>query len=1200
MADQQVSITAVLIDKISGPGSAIRGFFTGFKADLKSVVGQSSGVTSALAAIATSLLSVAAANKALHEAELSVQTEQRLLGALRGRVDEFDRLVKLASDFQKKTQFSDESILNVAILLIQAGKNGKELDKTLRAVVDTAAALGTGVEEIGRQVIGFQNGVARGISRLVPQLKELDANGTLATEGVNKLLELFSGRGEELGATAFGQATIQANLFSDSLETVGKFLIDIKVAFQTQLNKALAQFVGLISSPAVQAFKKFLVELINQVGGILPLVLGIVAAFTAVSGVVATIVALAATLSSIAAIIASGPLLLIAAKVLLVAGVVAAILVSAGIIAKKVLEIFGLLEPIKRFFGGILKDVNDVFQAVADGKIEVADIFDFIFTKVKNFATLFDAYILNPIARTIAGVIKIILGGSQLLVTALTSTAADFLKFIIELGQDGLRAFAKLIDATTGLIADGLEKLPGVAKETADAVRTSIESVVPKEFTAFDGFIKQQKDGFAGALETFKDGFREFGRIAEDIDKAQAETESNTIALGLRIMQRFIDRARAAAKAQDEAKAKALAVLAEIASLEERIDNVRNRRNAEAIEANRTARLKALEDEFDRELISAADFIAEKEKLEREPFEKKLLQQSALISQQEEIIAKIRQEKGAQADVRAELQTLIELLLDQQKIQDELLAKNEELFALRRKISGTFLSDVKDAETELKKREKEITELFKGGSLTPDEALNEAGKATEAFQAKLEAAKIALDNLLANNPKFKKDLEVLRASLNEFDDTEVDVSFNIAESVFQDLDKSKQKFEKFSDDTRELLSRGLITVGEATKRTTDALAVFDVEIEKTKVAIRKLAAENPEAAKKFNELLEKLEEFNGLDFKTSLGLGDLILKEVEDAQSKLKDIRLDTSNLFDTGAIFKSEAVVRMNAALADFKPKLMDAIATLQIMMALNPQVAASLQPILDKLLKIQQLEFSGPKNSWEDFSRGFSSGFGQVVSQFDDLTVAGQQFGSVVATDIGQGLVSALTDADFSFRNFAGNFLKKIAEMIAQMVIFRAISSAFGFAPVGAASGGQVKAANGGLIKKFDTGGIVPGPNVERDVIPALLMPDEWVIKKRSSQYYGNAIMSALNNMLIPRELLLGTKIPASSGLRNQTARFAGGGQAKGTAFTPLTSAGLGRAHVIAGEQEFERLLAGGGPPLLEWLKNNAGTVNSLLGRV
>jgi hypothetical protein len=52
---------------------------------------------------------------------------------------------------------------------------------------------------------------------------------------------------------------------------------------------------------------------------------------------------------------------------------------------------------------------------------------------------------------------------------------------------------------------------------------------------------------------------------------------------------------------------------------------------------------------------------------------------------------------------------------------------------------------------------------------------------------------------------------------------------------------------------------------------------------------------------------------------------------------------------------------------------------------------------------------------------------------------------------------------------------------------------------------------AVQGGIRRR--EGGYVPGPNVMRDIVPALLTPHEWVMRPEAVQKYGIAFMSAVN---------------------------------------------------------------------------------------
>lgn len=71
-------------------------------------------------------------------------------------------------------------------------------------------------------------------------------------------------------------------------------------------------------------------------------------------------------------------------------------------------------------------------------------------------------------------------------------------------------------------------------------------------------------------------------------------------------------------------------------------------------------------------------------------------------------------------------------------------------------------------------------------------------------------------------------------------------------------------------------------------------------------------------------------------------------------------------------------------------------------------------------------------------------------------------------------------------------------------------------------------IRVVGGGKLVQLKvwTGGKIPGVAVHDrdDKVPALLTPDEWVIRRPSARYYGDRIMSALNAGRIPRERLVG----------------------------------------------------------------------------
>lgn len=96
--------------------------------------------------------------------------------------------------------------------------------------------------------------------------------------------------------------------------------------------------------------------------------------------------------------------------------------------------------------------------------------------------------------------------------------------------------------------------------------------------------------------------------------------------------------------------------------------------------------------------------------------------------------------------------------------------------------------------------------------------------------------------------------------------------------------------------------------------------------------------------------------------------------------------------------------------------------------------------------------------------------------------------------------------------------------------------------------------------LPERYARGGLVPGPNVERDVVPALLMPGEVVIRKASVERFGLANLLAINEGRI-RGMAQGGEVAAATGGADLRGRAVERAQAAasgfGSAFPPLPPA-------------------------------------------
>lgn len=119
---------------------------------------------------------------------------------------------------------------------------------------------------------------------------------------------------------------------------------------------------------------------------------------------------------------------------------------------------------------------------------------------------------------------------------------------------------------------------------------------------------------------------------------------------------------------------------------------------------------------------------------------------------------------------------------------------------------------------------------------------------------------------------------------------------------------------------------------------------------------------------------------------------------------------------------------------------------------------------------------------------------------------------------------LVRGIT-ADTSFQFFARTALQlasallKVADAIKPLIplisAFAAIKFASGFSGFLGGAGAAVRGlgrSNGGVIQAFARGGFVPGTG-NRDTVPAMLTPGEFVIKKSSAQKLGAGTLQQMN---------------------------------------------------------------------------------------
>ena len=147
--------------------------------------------------------------------------------------------------------------------------------------------------------------------------------------------------------------------------------------------------------------------------------------------------------------------------------------------------------------------------------------------------------------------------------------------------------------------------------------------------------------------------------------------------------------------------------------------------------------------------------------------------------------------------------------------------------------------------------------------------------------------------------------------------------------------------------------------------------------------------------------------------------------------------------------------------------------------------------------------------------------------------------------------------------------------------------------------AGGGVAYLAVGGFPSKAPRRqGRVPGPSVNRDVVPAMLTPGEFVMKRSAVSNYGLGVMYAMNEGIVPKDMF---------GVLPGIRKLATGGTAEATIppkieiSSPMQSStqmpqqqqsgsqAPVPAYIVANEQAMQNLLNGGKNAMIDFMRRN-----------
>ncbi|MEO0511835.1 MAG: hypothetical protein AAF108_02945 [Planctomycetota bacterium] len=195
-------------------------------------------------------------------------------------------------------------------------------------------------------------------------------------------------------------------------------------------------------------------------------------------------------------------------------------------------------------------------------------------------------------------------------------------------------------------------------------------------------------------------------------------------------------------------------------------------------------------------------------------------------------------------------------------------------------------------------------------------------------------------------------------------------------------------------------------------------------------------------------------------------------------------------------------------------------------------PQLAGELVPVGEILADINALiaEMRGNGTPGDDTVsawKAFKEGIGEVAFQFEELDDFTNQLGSTMAGSFANNAASAFLafqdgskKAKEAFKDFAGSVLRDIQTLAIRAAILN-VFTGIGIAPPSSSGG----ANTGGVanrfgvqtsgIRRFNRGsaGVIPGPPVNRDRIPALVTPGERILSRAENRQYERGGGSPVN---------------------------------------------------------------------------------------
>ena len=239
MADSEVTVKISADDKASGVLKGLQGALSGvgnvagtvFKAGL---FAGAAGIAALGVGLVSSIKDAAGFEKELSGLDSVLKSTKGAAGITR------DEILKLAGNFQKTTEYSDDMIVSASKVMLTFTSIGKDVfPQAITAAADLSAVMGQDLQSSVVQIGKALNDPIQGMSALArvgvsfteqqkAQIKTMQESGNLMGAQNIILQELqkeFGGAAQAAGGTFAGQLTILNNALADAGKTVGAAFI---------------------------------------------------------------------------------------------------------------------------------------------------------------------------------------------------------------------------------------------------------------------------------------------------------------------------------------------------------------------------------------------------------------------------------------------------------------------------------------------------------------------------------------------------------------------------------------------------------------------------------------------------------------------------------------------------------------------------------------------------------------------------------------------------------------------------------------------------------------------------------------------------------------------------------------------------------------------------------------------------------------